>query len=318
MNSLETWDNIQSQNIEIDWIVDKIIPQDSITVLYGAGGIGKTWLILDIARCIGSGSYWLDNHKCRQRPVVYVDFENSLPVLNERLKKLGNGNGVYFWRGSNKENPAPKLDSDNWTLYRELPKGSVIIFDTLRSCQSRGENSSDAMSVIMGKLKVLRDMGFTIILLHHTRKNGGGIKGSSAIVDLSDQVLSLDIVSRNDRGLSLTLPNDEEDNKIYRFGTAEKTRYIPYHVNLIFTAEKGFVLAPDPIESILEAIHKILTDSGTVKLTTGCKAISKELGLSIHCTRKLIDRGTGKYWTIETHGEKNAKSIVPRDDIKQE
>ena len=317
MENLETWSAIQEKDIKISWLVDKIIPENAVNVLYGAGGVGKTWLILDIARCIGNGKPWLDNHECVKRPVVYVDFENSLPVLNERLKKLGTGEGVFFWRANNKENPAPKLNSVRWEKYKELPEGSVIIFDSLRSSQTGGENSSDAMAAIMGRLKILRDLGYTIILLHHTRKNSNSIKGSSAIVDLSDHVLSLNVVGRSERGMSIILP-DEEDIKLYRFGTAEKTRYIPYHVNLSFEADKGFVVADDPIENILESIHELLMDSGTVKLTTGVRAMAKQIGMSIHGTRKLINKGTGKYWTLDSNNEKNTVFIIPRDDLKEE
>lgn len=78
-----------------------------------------------------------------------------------------------------------------------LPPGSLLVFDTLRASQSRDENDSQQMASIMMKLKILRDSGFTILLIHHTPKGNDNIyKGSTAIFDLSDHVLSFHTINK--------------------------------------------------------------------------------------------------------------------------
>ena len=127
---METWNDIRELEVKVEWIVDRLIPKESITVLFGKGGIGKTWLVLDIARCIGSGTDYL-GYKTQQAPVIFVDFENPLAVLNTRTQKLGEADNVYFWRVGYELKP-PKLDSNEWDLYKDLPKGALLVFDTLR------------------------------------------------------------------------------------------------------------------------------------------------------------------------------------------
>ena len=186
--ALESWEAIRGMEITVEWIVDRIIPKGSITLLFGKGGIGKTWLALDMARAIAQGVQYLGLTTVKT-PVVFVDFENPLAVLNTRTQKLGNGEGVYFWRANNPILKAPKLDKKDWELYRQLPLGALLIFDTLRASQDRDENKSDEMALVMGRLKELRDTGFTIILLHHTAKNSDRVaKGSTAIVDPCQEV----------------------------------------------------------------------------------------------------------------------------------
>ncbi|MBT6230218.1 MAG: AAA family ATPase, partial [Candidatus Scalindua sp.] len=211
LSSLESWTEIQNLNIEVEWLVDRHIPKGSITLVFGKGGIGKTWLMLQIARCIGSGKPWL-GYETRKTPVIFVDFENPLAVLNSRTQILGDGENVYFWRAHNDNLKAPKLDSNEWVQYKRLPEGAVLVFDTLRASQSKDENASNDMSLIMGRLKELRDLGFTIVLLHHTPKNSDKApKGSTAIVDLADHILGLTRVKKKQNGKEEVIEDDEDD-----------------------------------------------------------------------------------------------------------
>lgn len=214
LSCLEKWDYIQRLDIKIEWVTDRLIPKKSITVIFGKGGIGKTWFTLDMARSIGSGIPFL-GLTTNKTPVIFVDFENPLAVLNTRTQKLGDAEGVFFWRANNEKLKPPKLDSKDWELYKNLPKESVIIFDTLRAAHSKDENASDGMALIMGRLKELRDMGFTVILLHHTAKNSDKIaKGSTAIVDLADHILGMTIVRKKQDGQEIIV--DDEDFEIGR------------------------------------------------------------------------------------------------------
>ena len=317
LSSLESWTEIQNLNIEVEWLVDRHIPKGSITLVFGKGGIGKTWLMLQIARCIGRGEPWL-GYETTKTPVIFIDFENPLAVLNSRTQILGDGENVYFWRAHNDNLKAPKLDSNEWVQYKLLPKGAVLIFDTLRASQSRDENASNEMGLIMGRLKELRDSGFTIILLHHTAKNSDNVaKGSTAIVDLADHILGLTRVKKKRDGQELVVDDDDNDeDTLYRFGHCEKTRYEPYHVYLILNPDKGFELAPDPQEDTLKNMHKVLTEHGTINKTSFIESCSG-LDVSNNKLRKLVDIGQGRYWDIENRrDEKNAKFITPKPVIQ--
>ena len=123
---------------------------------------------------------------------------------------------------------------------RSFPPGSLLIYDTLRASQGRDENDSQHMAFVMQRLKELRDMGFTILLLHHTPKgNDRTYKGSTAILDLADHVLSLHKVKKaNPEGGEIE--DDEDQDCLYRLGTKDKTRYEPFHIFMAFDKEKGF------------------------------------------------------------------------------
>lgn len=311
--SLESWSHIQGLDIKVEWVVDRLIPKESIIIIFGKGGIGKTWLTMDLARCIGGGLPWFGLFTIKTI-VIFVDFENPLAVLNCRTQKLGDAEDVYFWRSGNEKIKAPRLDSPEWVLYKTLPKGAVLIFDTLRASQGKDENASNDMGFIMGRLKELRDMGFTVILLHHTAKNSDKVsKGSTAIVDLSDHILGLTRVKKKIDGQDVVVDDDDsEEDAVYRFGVCEKTRFEPYHIYLTLNPDRGFELAPDPQEDTLKEMHRILAGHGTIN-KTDFKEYCKGLSLGEKKLRKMIEKGQGRYWDIiKRPDQKNAQFVTPK------
>ena len=279
-------------DIHVEWVIDKLIPKESITLLHGRGGIGKTWVALIIADAVSKGMPFMGQSTV-QSPVVFIDFENSFPVLVERVKKIPAGD-VLFWHNTNEVKP-PKIDSQEWDLYKKIPVG-LLIYDTLRASQTKDENDSRQMAFVMSRLKELRDMGFTILLLHHTPKgNEQTYKGSTAILDLADHVLSLHKVRK---GTLEEADDEDSETPYYRFGTKNKTRYEPFHIFIEFNKERGFVLAEDPDTNELAEIYELLKEkTETLKQGEVFELVKTKLG--IHSKGKLIkllNKGTGKYW----------------------
>jgi archaellum biogenesis ATPase FlaH len=311
---LQRGSDLQLLESDIKWSVDKLIPEQSITLLHGRGGIGKTWLSLILADAVSKRKPFM-GLETRQSPVVVVDFENSLPVLIDRVKRIGIED-VLFWHTSNDQLKPPRLDSKQWQHYKDLPAGSLIIFDTVRAAQGQDENDSRQMAFILNRLKELRDLGFTIILLHHTTKgNERKYKGSTAILDLADQVLSLHKVKGG--GMEEIAEDDEDDpDAVYRLGTKDKTRYEPFHTFLMFNAAKGFQVAPDPDTSTLESMYQLLEEKGRLNTNQFFEEVKEQLEIHGRGTfQRLLKKGIGNYWQAEKEGKANYYSIVPKSDI---
>jgi RecA-family ATPase/5S rRNA maturation endonuclease (ribonuclease M5) len=301
LDSLLKWNDIFDFDFKTEYLLDRLIPKGSITLLFGRGGIGKTSLALQIARAIAEGLSF-GELKTIKTPVYYIDFENPLSVLKERVEKIGQADNLYVWHLSNNPMP-PKLDSKDWELYKDLPAG-LFIFDTLRASHLLDENNSQDMAVIISRLKELRELGFTILILHHTPKGSENIyKGSTALLDLADHCLGLE-------GLKGDIEFDRDN--IYRLGTRIKTRYDPYHIYLTFNPEiKGFETTKDPDIEKMEAIYELLKQSKEPLKQKELKEQAKrELDLTESEVRRLLKKGTGLYWEIQK-GDKNATLYTP-------
>jgi len=308
---LPTLGDIYDMDIQVEWVVDKLIPKQSVIVLHGKGGVGKTWLQLQMGSNVAEGIPFVGQLHVMQMPVYYIDFENSLATLHDRAIVLGKS-GLRVWHVSNPI-PPPRLDSkDDWERYKKLPLG-LLIFDTLRASQLLDENSSRDMAMVMMRLKELRDMGFTVILIHHTPKGDERTyKGSTSIVDQCDHVLSLDRV--HDIGSDLEI--DDDDWKFpLRLGVRGKTRYEPFSIYLVFDPSKGFDVAPDPDDETLRTIHflivKFKKDHGSAPNQTSIVEMVKEHNINRKKVQRLLRKGEGQFWTVVTSPKTRAKLYEP-------
>jgi archaellum biogenesis ATPase FlaH len=311
LSSLLRWNDILSLDVKTEYLLDKLIPKGSITLLFGRGGAGKTSLCLQMCRAIAEGLPFGDLQTTKTA-VYYVDFENPLAVLKERVESIGKTDSVYIWHLSSKPQP-PRLDMKEWALYKQLPPG-LLIFDTLRAAHLSDENSSLDMAVVISRLKELREAGFTILLLHHTPKGNDGIyKGSTALLDLVDHCISLEQVNRDEE------PIEFDSDNLYRLGVRIKTRYEPHHIFLKFNPKvKGFEIAKDPDVERIEAIYEILKGSPEgLKQKSFKEKIKSELDLTEPQIRRLLKKGEGMAWDVQRGGsgkENRALIYTPKFD----
>jgi hypothetical protein len=77
-----------------EMLLDPILPERSLAMLYAPRGVGKTLLGLSIGLAVTSGVQLLRWTAPRQRRVLYVDGEMPLVSLQERLRLISAGFGV--------------------------------------------------------------------------------------------------------------------------------------------------------------------------------------------------------------------------------
>ncbi len=259
LSVLKTGSELQALDIRVDWTVDKLIPERSLTLLHGPGGLGKTWLALGIAKAVSEGRAFL-GLVTKQRAVHYIDLENPLSMLIDRVRRL-EIRDVRFWHLSAEIRP-PKLDGPDWGLYKSLPAGSLLIFDTARASHDGDENDSQDVALVMNRLKEIREAGHDIILLHHTGKASERLyKGSTVWIDLADHVLAFHKVRRG------TLEEIDEGgfdpNALLSLGSGQKTRFEPSRLYLTLDAAGGgFALADDPDADSINSLAEYIAGPG--------------------------------------------------------
>src|SRR4030042_3644007 len=188
-------------------------------------------------------------------PVYYIDFENPLPEIVDRMKKIGGSENFRIWHLGH--DPAPiRVDGDEWKIYKTFPPGLFII-DSLRSSHLLEENSSKDASLIMAHHKEIRAAGNTIILIHHENKIGG-YRGSTAWFDLSDHILKFSRVKR------IGSDEDAEDDDLnlpIRLGLGGKSRFssaMEFQPMYFKFENHQLCSAEDPEEEILSKMADLL------------------------------------------------------------
>ena len=299
--------DIAAVNYSVTFLIDKLIPENSITLFYAKGGSGKSTIATQVGAAILSGTPFM-GMATLQRPVVIIDYENPLAVLKERINAIDGAQVVNFWHCS--ANP-PQLNKPEWKELKSLVSTLVnplIIIDTFSSaCSGLDILSNGDFSPVMQRIVELRNCGATIILLHHTPKQDETkYIGASCIYNQSDHVLAMYPVKTPD---SQKETIDEDNVKIYRLGTKDKTRFGHFAMYIEFDEDKSiFVPATDPDQDVLDRLLKIITENAPVNQTT----IINQIGATVtkNKLKHLLKRNEGRLWNVEK-GEHNAKNYRP-------
>ena len=188
---------------EIAWLVDGVLPADSVVLLSGREGTMKTWLAMDCSRAVAEGATWL-GRECEAGAVLYLDAEMPGNVFVSRLRAIGGSRNLNVWRWQDEGFPSVLT---NIQLVDAAKSHRLIVVDTLRRFMGkREENSSTEMAEITKALRELTRYGATVLVLHHAKKDGErpGYRGSTELgagVDIAMHVEK----TKNDDGYTLRL-----------------------------------------------------------------------------------------------------------------
>ncbi|NNF68391.1 MAG: AAA family ATPase [Acidimicrobiia bacterium] len=180
-----------------DWIIDDIIEKDSLAVLYGASGSGKSWLAIDWALSIASGRDFF-SHSTSRGKVLYCIGEGAAGIpqrqmawLDHRGLELDDIEGMFWLNGS--EN---LMDDGTFrALLKEVGERSpdLIVIDTLARYTLMDENNASDMQRFVDRLDDLRRVtGACVLVVHHSGKEvERGARGSTALRASVDTELGL-------------------------------------------------------------------------------------------------------------------------------
>ena len=180
-------------------VLEPIIPEKGLVMLYASRGTGKTHVALGIAYAVATGSTFLKWRAERPRQVLLVDGEMPASALRERLQRTANGDGagtpatLKIIAGDlvehgigNLASPGIQAELDPW-----LDGVELLILDNLSSLTAAlRENDSDSWSPIQQWLLRLRRSGVSVLIVHHAGK-GGEQRGTSRREDVLDTSISL-------------------------------------------------------------------------------------------------------------------------------
>jgi AAA domain len=182
-----------------EMLLDPILTERSLAMLYAPRGIGKTLLVLSIGLAVAGGSPLLRWHVPRERRVLYVDGEMPLVSLQERLRSISNGLGADIpndgFRVLAADNTEKGLsigsEMGQRALNPLLSDVDLVIFDNLSTlCPNGSESASDAWVPMQNWLLKLRRQGVAVLLVHHAGTNGRQ-RGTSRREDALDTVIAL-------------------------------------------------------------------------------------------------------------------------------
>ena len=197
---------ISSEDDAHRWLVEELWGVRSVGVIGGAPKCAKTWLGLDIALSVATGTACLGKYVVPEPgPVLMYLAEDSLPAVRERVAGMARhrdielgGVEIHVITAG-----ALRLDLDRdrmrllETTRRLRPR--LLLLDPLVRLHGIDENNASEVATLLAYFRSLqRLLDVSVILVHHTRKNatagvaaGLGLRGSSDIHAFGDSNLYL-------------------------------------------------------------------------------------------------------------------------------
>jgi len=225
------------------FLARELFCRESVNLLAGRRGAGKTYFVLKLIQCIATGEPF-GPMSTRKGRVLFLSQEMSLGQIVRRVRKLlDEPQAQEFGRDVVAACKLPiRVDSDAGAdhlrrIIEVAGTPDVVIIDALRDVKgAAAEDSNDEMGRLFGRLRdlVAVPLKICVIIIHHKGKpsdNGGdrGARGASAMEDVSADVLYLDqrkggarvgswAKSRDDEAepFTFTLKDDQWPDKRHR------------------------------------------------------------------------------------------------------
>jgi hypothetical protein len=188
------------------WLVEALWGASSVGVIGGAPKCWKTWLGLDLALSVATGTACLGRYAVPEPGTVLVYLaEDALPVVRQRVEGMARHRGLALAQVEIHVITAPTLRLDRDRDRRQLLETArrlrprLLLLDPLVRLHALHENDAGEVAGLLAYIRGLqRELDLSVILVHHTRKNaaagvaaGQTLRGSGDLHAFGDSNLYL-------------------------------------------------------------------------------------------------------------------------------
>tara|TARA_R100001463_G_scaffold42137_2_gene88546 strand:- start:5993 stop:7762 length:1770 start_codon:yes stop_codon:yes gene_type:complete len=158
------------------WLVDGMIEEDALSMLFGKSGSGKTFVTLDIALCVATGQDY-HGRAVASGPVIFVAGEGhagyARRVAAWKTAKDVDLDGVPFFKSNstillNDEDKGEPLLDELREMAKEIGQPKLIVLDTLDRTIMGDDSSGEDISLYLNVCDRLREeFNATVMIVQH-------------------------------------------------------------------------------------------------------------------------------------------------------
>lgn len=179
LTDIQSPEEFLKERMELDpYLIVSLLRENSKMSMTSQSKAGKSWLLLWLALCIGSGQSWL-GHQCVKQPVLYVNLELKANGANNRVydicEAMGidpvKGHMVDFW---NLRGKSADIAVMTQRIIRRIKHKSykLVIIDPGYKCLGwRDENKAGDITDFQNHVEsICTEVGASVIVVGHTPK----------------------------------------------------------------------------------------------------------------------------------------------------
>jgi len=309
---------------ETRWLVESLWGRAAVGFVAGHPKVGKTWLGLDLALSVATGTRCLDRFEVQDPgPVLVYLAEDHPHTVRERLAGLCQRRGLQIEEVALHVITAPAvrldIERDRVRLMETVAsiRPRLLLLDPLVRLHRRDENHAGEVAELLTYLRDLQRLqDLAVIVVHHLRKNGGGragqaLRGSGdfhAWIDSGlylryqrDQLL-LSAEHRHAPGM------DGIELRLVASGEAGTT-----HLEIVDSGDRAAPIRPEalsPPDRVVEVLASATRPLTRVELRKRLRINNQKLGAALEKLqeRSLVSRSQ-QGWLLVEGKDETLKSI---------
>ncbi len=199
----------------LDWIVEGVLPDADLAMVFGESGSGKSFWTLDLLLSIAQGVPWQGRETTRAR-CAYVAAEGAAGFRN-RLKAYKaehpEEDADLFVLGDTPNLLEPKDVRQLIIQLQAIKPVKLVVIDTLAQVMPGGDENSgvDMGKLIMHCQMIKKHVGAMVVLIHHSGKDSTkGARGWSGMRGAIDTEIEI-VRANHDRVATITKQKDGAD-----------------------------------------------------------------------------------------------------------
>lgn len=230
------WADMDLPGPEHEWLIKNVISRWERSMMVGASGSGKSFLVIDLAMSIARGEPWLGNRTLRGG-VVFQAGEGGKGIKKRiRAYRIEHGlqpsdnvpfvllpKTIDLFSGDTAANLL--IDEiKHWSSSFDCPLELVVIDTLSTATPGADENSSkDIGPVLVRCERIASETSAAVLLVHHMNAGGNKPRGHTSILANLDSVLKvekleeMDVDRRAVREIEITKQKDGEGGRKWRF-----------------------------------------------------------------------------------------------------
>lgn len=293
----------------IEWMVEDYIESDSLALIFGAPGGGKSFVTVDFACCIATGTPW-HGRPVKQGAVFYIAGEGH-NGLARRFAAWSRSTGVSL-KGAplykSKRAVSIYTEASAKELHEEIivmaeqsgMQPAMVAIDTVaRNFGAGDENSTEDMSKFIEHIDtfVRRPFGCNVLLVHHSGHNMDRARGSSALkaaldaeyqVVLDAGILTFTATKMKDAELPAELTFKFKQVELGEVGGQDITSVVlePHDDALAYKVADDSAGAPITAKTVIEVVAKGWMPYDQLKDALGCTKTT-----ATRAVKRVADKG---------------------------
>lgn len=183
-----------------EWLIEDILIEGQLGILYGIPGVGKSFLALDWFLTITHAKrLWLDRFQVKRGHAIYIAGE-GYKGQKLRLEAWRNTYGEQKYRGLLNPAAVNMLSYDDVVRFctqiklmlNEEPVRLVVV-DTMARCMYTGNENApqDVGMFVENCAEIIRQLNTTVLVIHHPDKHKGYERGHTALRGGADMMALL-------------------------------------------------------------------------------------------------------------------------------